>query len=190
MLLMAIDPGLSNTGLVVMAGTGSKTRKSPVNGSMEPSASSQMSSASSETTAFVISASTVRHAPAKRDLEALYIHCSEITAEVLKVAGEHHPNIVVMEDFVGYRGCDYIYLSQTPKLCAWLYSALTREGYEVVLQTSEIFRRNRKGNVAWVRDKVKEGVEVVPGALQCTNEHERSALAHAIYYLEGIGNEG
>lgn len=169
---MAIDPGLSNTGLVLMAGTGSKNRTS---------SSARLQVALSK---------TIRHAPAKRDLEALYTHCSEITAEVLKVAGEHHPNIVVVEDFVGYRGCDYIYLSQTPKLCAWLYSALTREGYEVVLQTSEIFRRNRKGNVAWVRDKVKEGVEVVPGALQCTNEHERSALAHAIYYLEGIGNEG
>lgn len=165
MRLLAIDPGLSNTGLV-------KMEASPSRGMI--------------TTA----ASTLRNQPTKRDLEALYKHCEKITGSVLSTAREFKPHVVVMEDFVGYRGCDYIYLSQTPKLCAWLYSALVREGYEVALQTSEIFRRNRKGNVAWVRDKVKEGVEVVPGALLCTNEHERSALAHAIYYLRGIGYEG
>lgn len=169
MRLLAIDPGVQNTGVTSLSAT---------------------SDAKSMTALSVCRSETIRHRAAKRHLKALYRHCDEITQRVLSIAAEEHPNVVVMEDFIGYKGCDYIYLSQTPKLCAWLYSALVREGYEVALQTSEIFRRNRKGNVAWVRDKVKEGVEVVPGALLCTNEHERSALAHAIYYLRGIGYEG
>lgn len=63
---------------------------------------------------------------------------------------------------------------------AFLVGALMGHYPGAVWQTSaQVLNPHRKRNTAYI----KEHPETVPGGEKCTNDHERSALAHLVYHL-------
>lgn len=157
MRLVAIDPGTRNTGLVWM----SESR--------------------------VLDAETVSFSEAcGQDQDALRTRCRAITSRVAAWMAERPHDLAVIEGFTGFAsGRRGAFAFQTPFLVGYLIAALPSERFE--LQTSaDVLNPSRRGNCAWAKRRTAAGDEVMPGALQCTNDHERSALAHGMWRL-GIG---
>ncbi len=157
MRLVAIDPGTRNTGLVWM----SESR--------------------------VLDAATIGFAEScGQDNVALLRRCRAITARLAAWMAERPHDVTVLEGFTSFGGrhqgaCVF----QTPFLVGYLLGALPSERFAI--QTSaDVLNPSRRGNCAWVKRRTAAGDEVMPGALQCTNDHERSALAHGMWRL-GMG---
>ena len=68
----------------------------------------------------------------------------------------------------------------------FLVGAMMAEFPMAVWQTSaQVLNHNRVGNHAHIKDHP----ETVPGGRMCANDHERSALAHAIHYIDALRQE-
>lgn len=135
----------------------------------------------------VLDAATVSFSAAVgQEQERLRARCDEIAGRVAAWMAERPHDLVVIEGFVSFGGKrQSANVFQTPLLVGYLLSSLRSE--HVAIQTSaDVLNPRRLGNCAWVKQRVADGDEVMPGALICTNDHERSALAHGMWRL-GIG---
>ncbi len=158
MRLVAIDPGTRNTGLVWM----SERR--------------------------VLDAATVSFSEScGQDQDALRTRCRAITSRVAAWMAERPHDLAVIEGFTGFSGRRRgAFAFQTPFLVGYMLGALPSERFE--LQTSaSVLNPRTPGNLAWVKREAAAGTEVMPGSLACTNDHERSALAHGMWRL-GVGD--
>lgn len=94
---------------------------------------------------------------------------------------------VVIEGYVGgWANRNNAYTYQTP----WLVGALLQhmrqydqKRFAVYIQTSaQVLNPRTPGNAAWVKYHLEDGKLPIGGAEKCTNDHERSALAHGIWF--------
>lgn len=156
-MIVAIDPGTSNTGVVML------DRR------------------------HVEKAATFSGKPVGIDNTALEFRCAEIAERLEDFIGSSQVNAFVIEGFVPFRGTrGNANTFQTPWLAGYLsgfISAIWPESPIYVQLSADVLNPNRGGNAAWVKEAVKCGNEPLPGAKLCTNDHTRSALAHGIYWL-------
>lgn len=153
MSVVAIDPGTTSTGLVWMDGHE------------------------------VFEAGTIRFREAvKGDQGALLERAGAVSAALKGWMRGKEREAVVIEGFVGYARRQSTYTYQTPYLCGYLHRALS--GERLVIQTSrQVLNPHTRGNCAWVKEAVAAGEPCGwEGAGLCTNDHERSALAHGVWF--------
>lgn len=158
MSIVAIDPGTTNTGLVWM----DELR--------------------------VLAAETIRFKGAVRgDQDALLERAESISLALAEWLEGKEREAVVIEGFVGYPGRQGGYAYQTPYLCGYLHRTLA--GEPLVIQTSrQVLNPRTPGNCAWVKAAMAAGREAWGDSSLCTNDHERSALAHGVYYYRQEGH--
>lgn len=166
--VVAVDPGTRNTGMVLLTLTGS----APV-------------VAGAATARWSRGVGTDQMALARRAEEC----CREVAAFVEKAkASARGPVPVVMEGFTPLRGKPRPMSYQTSWLCGALAMALASVTGDLSIQTSaQVLNPKRRGSMAWAAEAVKAGGAVVRGQGRVTNEHERSALAHALYWAAARG---
>lgn len=158
MRVIAIDPGTSNTGLVYMSGSE------------------------------VFAAKTITHkSSVKSDQERLMERAESIARGIdIWMADKPH-DAVVIEGFLQFTGGRAnAYTFQTPYLVGYLHATLI--GENIVIQTSpQVLNQRNRDNVAWVKDYLLLGKEVLRNDKQCSNDHTRSAMAHGYFYLRNQG---
>lgn len=98
---------------------------------------------------------------------------------------------IVIEGFAYFGGRSNAFTFQTPWVIGALIEHLkTRYGVPIFIQLStKVLNPTKTGNTAWVKDACAEGREFIEGATSCTNDHTRSALAHGIYFYQDIEHQ-
>ena len=162
MNVVAIDPGMANTGVVY---------------------ASELS---------VICWKTISGKPVYTDQYELLERQGSIARQILAFIADKPHEAVVMEGFVNFHGKQNGYTFQTPQLVGYLQRALEHAGENVVMQTSDkVLNPRAKGSMVSYDDSVNgrnlakqsalkrsgwRGVENLP------NDHTRAAMLHACYY--------
>ena len=151
MIVIAIDPGTSNTGIAVY----DSVKKTVVN------------------------CDTIRTPKSGQDQNALYSRCIKIAYAIDHMFEEYLTDVLVIEGFASFGGNrQNANTFQTPFLVGYLCARLNPHA----IQTSnKVFNKYGRS----VRDSIKDGTCSVEGSEKATNEHERSALCHALYYANG-----
>lgn len=159
MAIIAIDPGVDNTGLVYMS-----DRE-------------------------VIDVKTIHYMEGvKTDQRALMERSREIAERICDWMLDKPHDALVVEGFVTFRaaaGRSNPYSFQTPYLCGVIGARFEDEN--IIWQLSrDVLNPRIAGSCAWVKDKVKNGYSVLSGDERCSNDHLRSALAHGVYYFRQL----
>lgn len=158
MKVLAIDPGTSNTGTVII-----------------------------EEDTGVIYSKTISHKGAiKDDQDALMARANLICEEIVQLVKEYDIDVVVIEGFVNFGVRSNLYTSQTPFLVGAICRTLCLiDDISVRIQLSRtVLKKPRHMTKRDYPPTVLEALENVQGAKEsCTNEHLRSALAHGYYFL-------
>ena len=160
MIVIAIDPGTANTGVAVYDSEAQK----------------------------VIDCVTIKTKSTGQDQMALNDRCWKICIEISGAISEImfddfqceiKDAVTVVEGFASFGGNrQNANTFQTPFLVGYLCAKL----YPDSIQTSnKVFNKYGRS----VRDSIKDGTCSVEGCQKATNDHERSALCHALYYANG-----
>ncbi len=117
------------------------------------------------------------------DNSLLINRCVEIWKLLELYLEEHEHQAIVMEGFVpfpGAKNCSH----QTPLLVGFLAGRILVNHQKLIIQTSsKVLNPRTRGNMAFAKSDMAEGREVFPGCLLARNDHERSAIAHGMYFL-------
>ena len=160
MIIVAIDPGTANTGVAVYDSEAQK----------------------------VIECMTIKTKSTGQDQMALNDRCWKICIETSLAISEImfddfqweiEDTVTVIEGFASFGGNrQNANTFQTPFLVGYLCATLNPD----VIQTSnKVFSKYGRS----LRDSIKDGTCSVEGCQKATNDHERSALCHALYYANG-----
>ncbi len=151
MIIIAIDPGTSNTGIAIY----DDSKKD------------------------VIACKTIRTKASGQDQNALYSRCINICCSVNDIMCEYCADLLVIEGFTSFGGArQSANTFQTPFLVGMICGICD----VLHIQTSnKVFTKYGRS----VRDSIKDGTCSVEGCEKATNDHERSALCHALYYANG-----
>ena len=129
----------------------------------------------------IIDATTIRFKqPIKADQFLLMQRAHRIAVAIYDWMAPRRHDYVIIEGFVNYHGRQSGYTFQTPYLCGYIHAALDEH---FIIQTSrQVLNSRTKGNVAAYKAAMEQGRDVWGDCSKLTNDHERSAAAHGIYY--------
>lgn len=151
MIIIAIDPGTSNTGIAIYDNSKNE----------------------------VIACKTIRTKASGQDQNALYSRCINICCSVNEIMWEYCADLLVIEGFTSFGGArQSANTFQTPFLVGMICG---RCDVRAIQTSNKVFSKYGRS----VRDSIKDGTCSVEGCEKATNDHERSALCHAIYYANG-----
>jgi len=127
----------------------------------------------------VVNCETIKTKSTGQDQMALEVRCWKIAYAIDNLFEEYLDYILIIEGFASFGGNrQNANTFQTPFLVGYLCAKL----YPDVIQTSnKVFNNYGRS----VRDSIKDGTCSVEGCEKATNDHERSALCHALYYANG-----
>lgn len=151
MIVIAIDPGTSNTGIAVY----DSVKKTVVN------------------------CETIRTHKSGQDQNALYSRCIKIAYAIDDLFEEYSADVLVVEGFTSFGGNrQNANTFQTPFLVGMICGICD---VHAIQTSNKVFNKYGRS----VRDSIKDGTCSVECCYKATNEHERSALCHALYYANG-----
>ena len=151
MIIIAIDPGTSNTGIAVY----DSVKKTVVN------------------------CETIRTPKSGQDQNALYSRCIKIAYAIDNLFEEYLADVLVVEGFTSFGGNrQNANTFQTPFLVGMICGICD---VHTIQTSNKVFNKYGRS----VRDSIKDGTCIVEGCDKATNDHERSALCHALYYVNG-----
>lgn len=127
----------------------------------------------------VIACKTIRTKASGQDQNALYYRCINICCSVNEIMWEYCADLLVIEGFTSFGGArQSANTFQTPFLVGMICGRCD----VLHIQTSnKVFTKHGCA----IRDSIKDGTCSVEGCEKATNDHERSALCHALYYANG-----
>lgn len=163
-MIACIDPGSTNTGLVLMD-------------------RSKVWEAKAISFPYSVKGDNAELVERIEDIEA------RIDDEIDRFKG--YLEAVVIEGFAYFGGRSNAYTYQTPWVVGALIEHLkNRYGVPIFIQLStKVLNPTKTGNCSWVKEACADGREFIEGATSCTNDHTRSALAHGIWFYQDIENE-
>jgi len=152
MSIIAIDPGMRNTGLVHMDGRS------------------------------IHDVLTISWSGAVRDDQhALLLRAYETASTIARWIADKPHEAVVIEGFLNYCKRQSGYTFQTPYLCGYIHAALATEHF-IIQTSRQVLNPRTRGNVAAYKAAMEKGSCPWEGSEKLTNDHLRSAAAHGIYY--------
>lgn len=162
MNVIAIDPGMANTGVVYM---------------------SELS---------VVCYKTISGKPVYTDQYELLERQGCIARQILAFIADKPHEAIVMEGFVNFHGKQNGYTFQTPQLVGYLQRAFEHAGENIVMQTSDkVLNPRAKGAMVCYEDSANGKNLAKQSALKRSgwrnvdslpNDHTRAAALHGIYY--------
>ena len=127
----------------------------------------------------VVDCVTIKTKSTGQDQMALNDRSWKISCAINNMVDEYLEYVLIIEGFASFGGNrQNANTFQTPFLVGYLCATLNPD----VIQTSnKVFNKHGRS----VRDSIKDGTCSVEGCEKATNDHERSALCHALYYANG-----
>ena len=110
---------------------------------------------------------------------ALNYRCSKIAYAIDHMFEEYFAEVLVVEGFASFGGNrQNANTFQTPFLVGMICGICD---VRAIQTSNKVFSKYGRS----VRDSIKDGTCSVEGCEKATNDHERSALCHALYYANG-----
>ena len=127
----------------------------------------------------VIACKTIRTKASGQDQNALYSRCIKIAYAIDHMFEEYLADVLVVEGFASFGGNrQNANTFQTPFLVGMICGICD---VRAIQTSNKVFNKYGRS----VRDSIKDGTCNVEGCEKATNDHERSALCHALYYANG-----
>lgn len=133
----------------------------------------------------VLECCTIRTKKSGQDQTALYNRCMSIAYGVDEIMLTRGADVLVVEGFVSFGGArQNSNTFQTPFLVGTICGVCD----VTAIQTSRDVFGNSARSMKHERDAIARGESSITGAEKAGNDHERSALCHAVYYARNGGD--